>query len=205
MGMVRGTLAGCLVAVAVSALPASAAKTSLPKDGRVVDELIAVMRQDARQQAHRRPGAVTVTTGCCGFRTTSVHHAAHLQPGVLVDSYILRIKTQGNEVLGLAVSEALREAARTTSEGTVRGEVKLEATLERSPGAHSRWHGRLNGEENGGIMGGPGRPSSGTSSQTVCAPAGPVRPRRFSEMLEIVRNARRHVSSVGDVRLWDCD
>src|SRR5689334_9357144 len=109
MGRVRGTLAGCVGAIALFVAPASATAPSPPRAGYLVDGLIAVMLKDAAEQARRMPDRVQVVGPWCGYRTISAHHAAYLGPHVLYDRYILRIKADRNEVLGLAVSQPLRE------------------------------------------------------------------------------------------------
>jgi hypothetical protein len=154
------------------------------------------MRHDAREQAQRRPHAVTVARGCCATRTVSIRHAAHRRADVLQDGYVLRIKTKGDRVLGLAVSETVIEAEQTPH--LVHRDATLEYALERSTAATARWRGRLSIEEVGTTQGDAGEPSTGTGFSKECSLR--LVPRRvYVDMLAIVRNARQHVSSLTEL------
>jgi hypothetical protein len=173
----------------------------MPTSRQLLQRLIRTMQRDATQQARHRPLAVTVDGGCCGASTVRIHHAARLRPHVLIDSYELRIKARGGLVTGLAVSEVMREAEHTTH--VVQRETELEYAIERTPAAHARWHGRVGVEGIGTDIGPPGEPSMGSGAAKECSL--PRVPRRvYVDMLAIVRNAKRHVSSLASGRFGGC-
>jgi hypothetical protein len=113
---------------------------------------------------------------------------------VLRDSYVLRTKTRGALTLGLALVETVVEAEQTPR--VTHRETTMEYAVERAPSAHARWHARVYlGEIGNANPTEPGAPAMGSGFARACEV--PSVPRRvFIDMLEIVRNAVHHVSSL---------
>jgi hypothetical protein len=150
-----------------------------------------MIRQDAREEVIK--GGVTVSLECCGKRRLRVHYQVHGGPHVLRDGYVLLLETTRGHIDTISVSESLDEEERT--EGIVHRDASFSYELVRLP-HNAGWGSTVSFGSGDSTYNGPGRPSIGLGSSAECHSPSPAPSGFYRAMLMVVRNARRHVSSL---------
>jgi hypothetical protein len=126
-----------------------------------------------------------------------VHYDVRGGAHVLRDAYVLRLETQRHRAETIAVSESVSEEERTTS--IVRRDSSFAYVFKRRP-HRSGWSIATTVDGDGSTTGnGPGKPAMGTGFSTECRPRAPAPPGAYHEVLMILRNAQRHLSSAEQV------
>ncbi len=200
MSRLGGTAVLCSIcAWLLAGLPqAVAAKPAGLPPERAAVLIAAIIQRDAHERLSQSRTAVTVAKGCCGQQVLRVHYRAPTGGDVKKDAYVLSVDTQRGVLRGVAISEAAREAGYKAETGSWKSERRRRFEIHsESRGADRAWEYSVSSSEVSQVARGRGGGGSvGLGSSRECELPRAVPAALYGEVLAMLNNASRHVSSV---------